>query len=455
MLAKSTPANIEVICAVNGDMDSIVRRLENIAIPLNLTFVPTKRQVLYPANALRNVALSNATAEWLFYLDCDFVFCERFWGSLSSIYSELVNSQERICLCPVSLWDPLGAYLTVSRSADLIDVETMNSHRPPRNWAEARKAKLFKNHKRYFKEALDLGSSSYYEITDKMKLFRDTFHPAEPWGLLRRRDAALADEDFAGGPMDKQQFVSALLDRGVRFFALTRIFIFHLWHPYHNRSADRARNMNLWSRRYHSLRHRYVLLGIGDVLPPHLEVSLRAYLSDFDGSSNPLGTSDAPPEYSSSNDKRQFCDADENWLRSMANKESVVTGPPYLSRAILEHGYRVCVFFHSPSFYREGTCGSTSSDSDSHYVEHVTHTSDFAEAIARIENTSILCNVASPSSCIRAFQNLLGIPIPPAWFSEWKPPLYRQSPDAECTSRLKYPTDYLLYDYMRVLAGRE
>ena len=273
LLARSVPSNIRVICAVNGTLDAIDARMGRTSMPDNLTFVTMRPELVYPANALRNRALADATAEWVCYIDCDFVFCSEFWTKIGIADGRLVGTDDRVCLCPAALWDPEAAYIATAERQDILNTETYDTHRPPRTWCEAGQAKLFKYHHRYFTGALGDGVP-YYEITLQMHALRSWF-PAEPWGVLKRKHVALADEEFRAGPMDKQQFVTALLDRGLRFFAMPDVFIFHMWHPDSSHGwPDRARNECLFAKRYRGLSHHYLLIGIGGALPARVPALL-------------------------------------------------------------------------------------------------------------------------------------------------------------------------------------
>jgi hypothetical protein len=207
MLADSVPPQIEVLCAVNGTADQIGARFGSSAIPKHLRFLPSPPQAVYPANALRNLALSRATAEWIFYVDCDFVFCRDFWGKFAiNRFRSLLDLTDLICLCPIALWDPNGDYLATARSPHLLHSESGGAHRPPADWSEAAHAKLFKYHSRYFTREFGPGIEPY-EMTGHMQSLRRSYTPAEPWGLIKRKHLPWADEEFRAGPMDKHTAV--------------------------------------------------------------------------------------------------------------------------------------------------------------------------------------------------------------------------------------------------------
>jgi hypothetical protein len=231
ILANSVPQYIEVLCAVNGDLESVLNRINPELTPANLRFLPAVPKEPYPANPLRNLALSKATADWVFYVDTDFVFCEKLWTSLPSNYRLLADTNAKICLCPVALWDPQASYLNELPLSNLIDIERLNSHVPPRTWSKAQRAGIWRDYKSWSRKSSDHKNSESYEITDRMRAFRNSSHPIAPFGLLRRKDIVPADEDFTAGAGTREQFVRTLLDAGVRFFALPDLFIFHLWHP--------------------------------------------------------------------------------------------------------------------------------------------------------------------------------------------------------------------------------
>lgn len=464
MLAMSAPSDIEVICALNGSVADIEKRLGSIPIPSNLRFVAVPPQPVYPANHLRNVALSEARADWIFYVDTDFVFCRDFWPLLLSEHRALAVGSQKVCLCPVALWDPHGAYLRAPQRPDLIDIETTEFHRAPHTWSDAGKSVLFKYHKRCFRDPFIMSDRSSYEITDRMHKFRHSYRPAEPWGLLRREEAVLADEDFADGPMDKQQFVCALLDRGVRFTAVPEVFIFHLWHPEERAGwPDRARNLSIWLKRHNRTPYHYLLIGVDGVLPPKLAHCLECHVENLVGCDGPTSNlvsddsrKEGEPDYEPTR-----CDkcAERTCIQAMKSGQRIVVGPPYLPRAVLGLDYRVCLFFHGPSFYRlhgpaRSTPDSKVQNGDGTYLYRVVRTANLAEAAARVENVALLCDAANPSACAKGLQNLIGTRIPPEWLSEWTASGFPAETIHEHNAgRTLCPTDYRFYDYMRILAG--
>jgi hypothetical protein len=453
MLACSVPQQIEVLCAVNGTLDEVTGRLGSTPIPTHLTFIPMARRSPYPANVLRNLALSHATAEWIFYIDCDFVFCDRFWTLLLSGYGSLMETSDRVCFCPVALWDPKGRYLNQPKSQNIINTETLETHRPPREWAEASMAELFKYNDRYFTEPFGPASHSY-DITRQIRRLRNSTFPAEPWGIVRRRHCPLADEDFGAGPLDKQQFVSALVDRGFHFYALADQFIFHLWHPDMCEGwPDRVHNQSLWLKRYSGRDHHYLLIGVGGVLPPKLLTCLEASLkdivtADYDASVGLTqgSTTSSGSTYGGSEMAR--C------IDAVRYRARVVVGPSYLARELLGYRYRVLVFFQSPSFYRgrsRDVIGAT--DHDCQYLELFAHTANLEEALSRVDNVALLCDASNPAVCTKALQNIIGSRIPDSWCDGWEACALRAGGVEERTERGLYPKDYVFYDYLRVLAG--
>lgn len=447
MLAESTP-NVEVLCALNGDIESFRHRLNGQPIPDNVTLLPGPPKCTYPANALRNTALAHATAEWVFYIDADFILCRDFWPMLLRRRDELASVRGKLCLCPVALWDPYGKYLNDIQSPEFLNRETLFSHAPPRTWSEAGCAQLFKYHERYFKDPFRTSDRDMYEITDQMLRYRYRLTPPEPWGFLRREDAVWADEDFAEGPMDKQQFVSALLDQGVRFFVVPDAFMFHLWHP-DARTArpDRARNMALWLKRHSAVPHHYLFVDIGGVLPPHLPMHLSTYVCAVLGEEGGHQSNQVSTATSAQMNVQQCFEAMNDGRR--------VIVAPCLSRALLGREYRVCVFFQSPAFYRNARRyqggDRTYEGGDGSYIEWITGTGSLADAASRVENAALLCDVANVSSCFKGLQNLLGFSIPREWFREWIAARSGYEEKQELRYRRKYPLDYQFYDYMRIV----
>jgi hypothetical protein len=87
--------------------------------------------------------------------------------------------------------------------------------------------------------------------------------------------------------------------------------------------------------------------------------------------------------------------------------------------------------------------------------------------MSRLENVSLLCDIAKPSRTAKVFQNILGMEIPEDWFSSiagtdiprsWiqaaQPSSQRErerdEADSDWTSNRD---DYRLYEYARTLAG--
>jgi len=100
LLAQSVPSHVRVICSVNGSSHDIQARLGPIPCPANLEFIPCKAEGVYPANRLRNRALAGATADWVFYIDCDFVFGAEFWTHIYDKAEQLTKSNDRVCCVP-------------------------------------------------------------------------------------------------------------------------------------------------------------------------------------------------------------------------------------------------------------------------------------------------------------------------------------------------------------------
>ena len=431
LLARSVPNTIEVLCAVNGSDDQIRSRLGRETLPQNLRFFPTIQTSVYPANALRNIALAHATAEWVFYIDCDFVFCNGFWSSLgAALRLTLAKLGDRVCICPVPLWDPEGRYLTIELSAAVIETETCESHRPPADWRDTNHTQLFRYHDRYVRP--DFGpAASPYEVTRRMLELRRSSTPAEPWGLLRRTHMSWADEDFRSGPMDKQQFVASLLDRGLRFLVVPNVFIFHLWHPnQHQGWPDRIRNRTLWARRYTGRPHYYLLVDIGGALPPELAQCFENELKNVLPSD--LGISE----------EKGFAQMTEAAARVEVTHDC-------LSRQLLAGGRAAIVFFRSPVFYR--AVGRI--DDSRVYANLFAGVPETDQAISQIDNVTLLCDMADIPACVRALRNVTGITVDPSWFSGGES-LFPDVSSTEVIDRRIHPADYLIYDYARTLARK-
>jgi glycosyltransferase involved in cell wall biosynthesis len=447
LLAQSVPSEIDVICAVNGTNQDIRFRLKDRIVPDNLHFLPSERQYIYPANALRNMALEAASKEWVCYIDCDFVFCSDFWDILRKRAAELNNSADRVCYCPVALWDPSGDYLAQRDNPKRFEIESDSDHRPPRSWEECNRARLFKNHEMYFSKPFGPGCDPY-EMTGAMKRIRNLV-PAEPWGLLKRKHSVYADEDFRSGPMDKQQVVCAMLDCGIRFFAIPDIFIFHQWHPESpDNKYDRVRNECLWARRYRSASRTYLLVGLGGALPRGLVTRLQG----IGESSNEkeLGNSASMP---GAEVRREVGDSRDAY-NSFASSDFIF-GPDVISREVFARNLRLCVFFNSPAYYRETRDCSHPARGDtdtSDYVRLFCESGNIHDAIASIENVSALFHLADPSSCSRTFRNLTGMSAPPEWF-ETDQNLAGRAKLREDKERSHYPNEYVLYDFARAYAG--
>ncbi len=440
LLARSMPSDIPVLCAVNGESEEIARRLAGITVPANLRFFPAPARPVYPANALRNAALAEATSEWVFYIDCDFVFCEDFWPQLLLKYGEFLKSSDPVCLCPVALQDPSGTYLNEEHRArqhawgekpsEICREESAETHVPPRNWGETGRAALFKFHDRCFTEPFGDGCQPY-DLTRRMRRLRHTV-PAEPWGLIRRADMAWADEDFVAGPLDKQQVVSATLDRGVRFIAMADLFIFHLWHPETTGArADRVRNRSLWVKRHASAPFHFLAPGGGESLSRRLGHSLTQSLARVPQAK------DASYE---SHDNVDGC------VQAMKRGTRVVFGPAVLSRHFLRYDYRICIFFDSPEVCRKDLAA------DGDYVFALAHTRDLKEATARLDNVAAVCDEDNPEACLATLRNVTGLALAPCLEEEGKSGTKPGLKD-DLLDRQRNPRDYFLYDYLRALAG--
>jgi len=287
-----------------------------------------------------------------------------------------------------------------------------------------------------------------YEITDAMKRLRNIV-PSEPWGLLKRKHAVFADEDFRSGPMDKQQAVSALLDCGVRFFAIPDIFIFHLWHPESlDNKYDRVRNECLWARRHRDTSRTYLLIGLGGILPHGLEGRLQNTMSRSDEQAvikdSALAGTKASCEFGNSQNHN-----------SPVVLGEVIVGPHAISRDLFARHLRLCVFFSSPAYYRETyNCSATArgNQAPSDYVRLFSESGNIHDAIASIENVSALFHLGDPNRCSRMFRNLTGVGVPVEWF-EMEKCLATRARLRENQDRLLYPNEYLLYDFARACAG--
>jgi hypothetical protein len=466
LLALSVPRQMEVLCALNGTLDEVAARLGSIGIPNNLRFLAQPPKSPYPANALRNLALAEATAEWVFYIDCDFVFCDGFWEVILSRYAGFMENLQMACFCPIALWDPLGdASLASPASPDILETETLTSHAPPMKWKDTHAVQLFKYHDMCFTGKFGEGAP-VYEITAEMRRLRYS-RPAEPWGLLRRKDAAWADEEFGAGPRDKQQFVSTLLDRGMRFFAIADLFIFHLWHPDRcDHWPDRVRNQCLWLKRYDTLPHHYLLTGRPDLFPPYLVGQLESWIRGFAARTPVLAktycdaNSSSGPPLSPMGHISKIEVILEHVVEALKEQKRVVIGTSYLSRELLGYGYRACVFVHSPAYFR-GIMQSNDSltvidseiDRDGYYLKIFAQTADLAEALALADNASAVLDVNNPKQCMKTFRHLTGVHDLEPWFECWTAAQFTIDASAEATDRARHPKDYFLYDCLRSLAG--
>jgi len=435
LLAQSVPADIDVICAVNGTNQDVVLRLGGQEVPANLLFIPSKHQDIYPANALRNRALEAASKEWVFYIDCDFVFCSDFWDVLRQRAADIGFDGEKSCYCPVALCGAEGQYVVLSHASNLIEAESDLDHTPPRHWAECGGAHLFKGHEMYFSRPFGIGRSPY-EITGAMKRLRNII-PPEPWGILRRKHAVFADEDFRSGPMDKQQFVAALLDCGVRFFAVPDIFVFHLWHPESPENKyDRVRNECLWARRHRKASRTYLLVGLGGVLPSELLVRLRAVMSEPDASEAT---------------HTGYCA--EQWWQAVPGE--ILLGPGSITRELFGRNSQILVFFSSPAYYREAYSRSDGDFGDvdaCDYSRMFSESGNIHDAICSLENVSGLFDLNDPERCSLLFRNLTGVNVPCVWFQLDKN-LTERARRREQEERTLYPSEYLLYDFARTWSG--
>jgi hypothetical protein len=440
LLAESVPEKIEVLCAVNGPLEQVALRLGDLASPRNLRFLPNAAQQVYPTNALRNVALENASADWVFYVDCDFVFCNGFWKSALSHLRRL-QPLGSICLCPIALWRPNDALQ--QRSEGFLETETRTLHRYPGTWREAQDSSMFKYHDRYFRPNFGPDADAY-DLTPQMLYLRNLHSPPEPWGLLKRTHVPWADEDFRAGPLDKQQFVSSMLDRGIRFFAMPDIFIFHLWHPDASHGwPDRVRNHCMWLRRYHRLGHRYLLIGVGGVLPAALPAALESMLCAVGRPCFPAAALAQRP------DRKLDTEEDVSYRAS-----SIAIGPACLSRGVLGRHFRICVFFRSPSWYRQRQALAGGSRQgvlikDGDYVKLFAGTDDLSEAISLVSNVALLCDLEDPERCSRSLRNLTGSDILSADQLRLDA---GETAVTDVADRIQHPTDYAFYDFVRLQA---
>lgn len=435
-------AEVEVICAVNGTLEEIAHRLGNVKIPDNLTLIPAKRITPYPVNLLRNRALAAASAEWVFYIDCDFVFCRHIWDRLFTELNHRTN--DRLCFCPVALWDPSGRYLTGTRSQRFLEEETYHTHNAPRVWSEAGYAELFKFHDRYFNKNYGPGTMSY-EITAWMMKLRDWI-PAEPWGMLKREYMAYADEDFRTGPLDKQQFVTALLNKGLRFFAVPDTFVFHMWHPDRGGAwSDGIRNHCLWAKRHRGRPHHYTLVGAAgtiDSLPKLFIDRLRGKLSAHTEVAY-LEWSEMGPNGSWSN-----VTGVTGGHTSSSGRAIVINGGTHLRPELFLFESKVCLFFCSPLWYRKNGMLSVKS-----YAEVLCGTPDLNEAVALLDNAAIVCDLERIAITQKLLRNLTGFDVPIIGPVVTTTSMCSDDNDDVLRDRARHSADYLLYDYARGLAG--
>ena len=250
MLARSLPPQIRVICAIAGLEAEFWTKAETNDVPANLTVISYPQKSIHPTNFLRNRALEAATGRWVCFVDVDFVFQRGFWYLLFLRYEHELNAGA--CICPTPIWSPEGRFFK-GRKDSWADSELMKYHDPPEGWDTAQPVQLFKFHDRWLPSDGFGPSFTGYDITPVIQAQRHHMHPPEPWGVLDRTKFALADEDFYGRSMDKQQLVSALVDRGIRFYFAPELFIFHNHHPATNTPKDRPErglNVALWARRY-------------------------------------------------------------------------------------------------------------------------------------------------------------------------------------------------------------
>jgi len=144
LMARTLPKQVTLVCAVNGTSDEVHRRLHPHQLPANVRLVECTPLRPYPTNALRNAALNSSHAEWVFYIDIDFVFQKGFWYSLFKESSHLLTDGH--CVCPLPLWDPEGEYLKAAASNNIFATETPEHHRLPETWSDAERAHIFKFH---------------------------------------------------------------------------------------------------------------------------------------------------------------------------------------------------------------------------------------------------------------------------------------------------------------------
>jgi hypothetical protein len=238
-----------------------------------------------------------------------------------------------------------------------------------------------------------------------------------------------ADEDFGSGPLDKQQLVAALVDRGVTFIMCPDIFIFHLWHPdTHAGWPDAIRNHTLWMRRYHRLPHSYSLIGIGHTLPSRIPGAIKGALKAVMAPNIPHD-----------------------------RKVRVTVGPSQLSRDVFGKGFRVCVFFYPPHVYRNSRPVMTN---DLSSAQPMIKDGDFvklfggvteSEASACVESASALCNLAQPHLSLMVLTNLLGVCIENTFLCDGE--LKQQVTLAtEASDRMAFPRDYAFYDYLLLVS---
>lgn len=349
LMARTLPKQVTLICALNGSADEVRRRLLPHQLPSNVRLVERPPLSPYPTNALRNAALNASRAEWVFYIDVDFVFQKGFWYRLFQESADLLEDGH--CLCPLPLWDPEGEYLNVAASSDILAAETPEQHRPPETWGEADRAKVFKFHEMWLGNGAG-GEAPRKHLTGQMKLLRHSLHPAEPWGLLRRSRCVLADEDFRGRVRDKQQFVSALLDRGVDFISLSNLFVFHLWHPDSRAPEDRPElsyNYRLWQRRYNGKGHKYLFMNLPGCGGRAVDECVRSALSViYHGRylsahvASPGAGAGADPPADADDSARRDC------LRLMREGVHYIEGPVKFWEEFLGLGYRIFAVIRDP-----------------------------------------------------------------------------------------------------------
>jgi len=437
LLAQSVPKQIRVICAVNGSKVDFWRAAKAKRIPCNLTVLESPEKSPHPTNYLRNRAFEASTARWLCFIDIDFVFQRGFWYLLFLKYERELRSG--CCVCPVPLWSAQGAFFTGKKDS-WQDCELREYHHPPRGWDTAGKAELFKFHERWL-PVDEIGPSFMgKDITAIVNSQRHSMHPAEPWGVLDRQRFVWADEDFCGRTFDKQQFISALVDRGIRFHFAPDLFIFHNHHPSTNSPEYRSEqglSVTLWIKRYAGKPPRF--LHFSRALTSDLIVSW-SLLHALDAAYGPENLFLYVPAESRAPIEHKTRERGMTVVEACFAKTRYIYVEAAFDESFLGYGYRIFTVVEDPVDYwvRRAIVGSgqfsardgvarrvkhlldTGAIRDGHLVRHIAGAQGgILRAVHNLQHLSFVLDASDPPSAQRILSNVssqrLRISVPPAY----------------------------------------